>query len=140
MSTTDNEKKWKEVRRKLEIRVPKEIRDYQEAIFMGLSLRQCLFSLLAILVALGIYFGLKNVLGQETVSWICILGAFPFAALGFIRYHGMMAEQFLTAYVVSEWLMPKQLGIRPFNLYAEALKEAGKEQKKGNRWEVLNCD
>ena len=109
---------------------------------MGLSLRQCLFSLLAVLVALGIYFGLRNVLGQETVSWLCIIGAFPFAVMGFIRYHGMPAEQFLVTYVVSEWLMPKHLGTRPFNLYAGALRESGKEQKrKEGRWEeVLACD
>lgn len=66
----------------MEIKINKEIRDYQEAVFMGLSLRQFLFSLLACGVAIGIYFGLKNVLGTETVSWLCIVGAFPFAILG----------------------------------------------------------
>lgn len=60
----------------MEIKINKEIRDYQEAVFMGLSLRQFLFSLLACGVAIGIYFGLKDVLGTETVSWLCIIGAF----------------------------------------------------------------
>ena len=35
----------------MEIKINKEIRDYQEAVFMGLSLRQFLFSLHAIAVA-----------------------------------------------------------------------------------------
>jgi hypothetical protein len=30
----------------IEIKIPKEVRDYQESIFFGLSLRQLLFSLL----------------------------------------------------------------------------------------------
>ena len=34
-------------------------------------------------------------MGMETVSWVCMLGAAPFAAIGFIKYHGMTAEKFL---------------------------------------------
>jgi len=84
----------------LEIKINKEIRDYQESVFLGLSLRQFLFSLLACAVAVGIYFGLRNVLGSETVSWLCMLGAFPFAVLGFVKYHGMTAEKFVLAYLI----------------------------------------
>ena len=80
----------------------KEIRDYQESVFMGLSLRQFLFSLLAIGVAVGVYFGLQGVLGAETVSWLCVIAAFPFAILGFVKYHGMTAEQFIKVYIQSE--------------------------------------
>ena len=36
-------------------------------------------------------------LGTETVSWVCILGAAPFAALGFVKYNGMTAEKFIWA-------------------------------------------
>ncbi len=35
----------------MEVRINKEVRDYQESIFFGLSLRQLLFALLAVLVA-----------------------------------------------------------------------------------------
>ena len=41
----------------MEVKMNKEIRNYQESMFMGLNLRQCIFSLLAIAVAVGIYFG-----------------------------------------------------------------------------------
>ena len=37
----------------MEVKVPKEIRDYQESIFFGLSTRQFLCSLLAVGVAVG---------------------------------------------------------------------------------------
>ena len=93
----------------MEIKINKEIRDYQEAVFMGLSLRQFLFALLAVAVAVGVYFGLQGVLGAETVSWLCVIAAFPFAILGFVKYHGMTAEQFIKVYIQSEFLMPKQL-------------------------------
>jgi hypothetical protein len=58
----------------LEVKINREIRDYQEAIFFGLNLRQLVYSLLAIAVAVGVYFGLRDALGTETVSWLCILG------------------------------------------------------------------
>ena len=67
----------------MEVKMNKEIRNYQESMFMGLNLRQCIFSLLAILVAVGIYFGLGNYVSQEMTGWMCILGAAPFAACGF---------------------------------------------------------
>ncbi|MGF7018852.1 hypothetical protein M2145_002635 [Lachnospiraceae bacterium PF1-21] len=103
----------------MEVKINREIRDYTESIFFGLSLRQFFFSVLAAGVAVGIYFGLRNVVGTETVSWMCILGAAPFAALGFIKYNGMTAEKFILAWLRSEFLVPKKLKYLPMNLYAE---------------------
>ena len=93
----------------MEIKINREIRDYTESMFFGLSLRQFIFSLAAVAVAVGIYFFLKPHFGTETVSWLCIVGAAPFAALGFIRYNGMNAERFLWAWIRSEFIMPKKL-------------------------------
>lgn len=106
----------------MEIKINREVRDYTESMFFGLSLRQTIFSVLAIAAAVGIYFGLRDVLGTEVVSWLCILGAAPFVALGFLRYNGMRAEQFLAAWIRSELLISKKLVYRPTNLYA-ALRE-----------------
>lgn len=106
----------------MEVKINREIRNYKESMFFGLSLRQFIFSVLACGVAVGMYFLLKERVGTETVSWVCVLGAVPFAALGFIEYHGMNAEQFLWAWIKSELLMPKILLFEPENIYYEALK------------------
>lgn len=107
----------------MEVKINREIRNYTESMFFGLSMRQFVFSVLAILVAVGLYFLLKPHFGTETVSWMCILGAAPFAALGFITYHDMTAEQFLRAWLRSELLEPKKLRFEASNLYYEALKD-----------------
>lgn len=107
----------------LEVKINREIRNYTESMFFGLSMRQFVFSVLAILVAVGLYFLLKPHFETETVSWMCILGAAPFAALGFITYHGMTAEQSLWAWLRSELLEPKELRFESSNLYYEALKD-----------------
>ena len=82
----------------LELKINPEIRDYTESVFFGLSIRQFIFSAFAVLVAVGLYFLLKPGLGMETLSWVCTLAAAPFAALGFFKYHGMTAEQFLAVW------------------------------------------
>ena len=107
----------------LEVKINREIRNYTESMSFGLSMRQFIFSACACVVAVGIYFLLKPYVGMETVSWMCILGAAPFAALGFITYHGMTAEQFLWAWLRSELLEPKELRFESSNLYYEALKD-----------------
>lgn len=106
----------------MEVKINREIRNYTESMFFGLSMRQFIFSILAVGIAVGLYFLLRPYVGIETVSWMCILSAAPFAAMGFISYHGMTAEQFLWAWLRSEVLEPKTLRYKPVNLYYEILK------------------
>ena len=101
----------------MEIKINREIRNYSEAVYFGLNLRQFVFSVLACGVAVGLYFLLKPFFGIETLSWMCILGALPFAAIGFFKYHGMTAERALLAYLKSEVLTPKQLKFKAVNYY-----------------------
>ncbi len=114
----------------MEVKINREIRGYTESMFFGLSLRQFIFSVLAVGVAVGLYFLLTPYVGTETVSWMCILGAAPFAAMGFISYHGMTAEQFLWAWFRSEILEPREIVFEPVNLYYEMMKKNIKEHEK----------
>lgn len=111
----------------MEIKINKEIRNYHENMFFGLSLRQFLFSLLAVAVAVALYFVLKPHLGTETVSWVCMLGAAPFAAMGFFRYHGMTAEQFIINWVRTELIEPRYYKFESGRQFQPASK--GKEEK-----------
>lgn len=93
----------------MEIKINSEIKTYNETMFLGLSVRQFLFAILACGAAVGIYFGCRSFMGTEALSWLCMLGAAPFAVLGFIKYNGMSAEQLAKAWIRSEILMPKYL-------------------------------
>ena len=73
----------------MEIKINKEIRTYKETIFFGLSLRQFICSVLAVGMAVFIYFAFHDVLGRETVSWVCIVSAAPIAVAGFFQYNGL---------------------------------------------------
>lgn len=114
----------------MEIRINKEIREYTENMFFGLSMRQFIFSVVACGAAVGIYFAFRSFFGIETLSWMCILGALPFALIGFVKYHGMTAEQFIIAWFKSMFLIPKRLTFRSYNLYYDALKESYETKEK----------
>lgn len=114
----------------MEIKINKEIRDYKETIFFGLSMRQFVFSLIACGVAVLLYFLLRPHFGLEVLSWVCILGAIPFGVLGFVKYNGMNAEEFIWVWIKSEILMPRVLLFKPENLYEELLEQEYKRLKK----------
>ncbi len=102
-----------------EIKINKEIRDYTESIFFGLSLRQSIFSIIACIIACGLYFLCKDRLGTEMTSWLCMLGAAPFAAFGFIRFQGMYTEDIVKTALYSFLLSSTNLINKPFDLYEE---------------------
>ena len=76
------------------------------------------------LVAVGVYFGLRNIVGTGEIGWMCVLAAFPFALGGFFSYNGMTFEKFLLAFIRSELLYPPKLIFRSENLYAKALENS----------------
>ena len=76
----------------MEVKINKEIRDYTENIYFGLNLRQFICALLGVAVSVGLYFLLRHHLGKETLSWVCMLGAFPFIAIGFLKYNGIISS------------------------------------------------
>ena len=82
----------------MEVKINKEIRNYTESMFFGLSLRQFIFSVLACGVAVGLVFLLRPHFGPGKLSWMCILGAAPFALIGFVKYKGMTAVPCLWAW------------------------------------------
>ena len=91
----------------IEVKINKEISDYQETLFFGLTMRQFVCSALSVVIALLLYILLHKVLEREMVSWICILGALPIAIAGFFKYHGMTFEKFLCAWLKSEVFLRK---------------------------------
>ena len=101
----------------MEVKINKEIRDFTESIFFGLSMRQFIFSLLACIDAVILY-------------WLCILGAIPFAVLGFVKYNNMTIEKIIVAWIKSEVLMPRKLTFKAENIYAETLKPVYEKIKK----------
>ena len=120
----------------MEVRINREIREYTESMFFGLTMRQFIFTCLAVAASILSYFFLKPLIGIEAVSWVCMLAAVPFAVLGFVRYNGMSAEKFIWAWIKSELFITKKLCYGNNNMYwvlMHELKEEKNEKKKARR-------
>ena len=118
----------------MEVKIPKEIQSYHESVFFGLSWRQFFCSALAIGTAVGLYFLARGVLGKEMASWLCLIGAAPFAAAGFFSYNGLMLEKFLWTVFKSEVLFSARRVYRAENYYYQLL--AAQNQKNRNKKDV----
>lgn len=114
----------------MEVKINKEIRNYTESIFFGLSLRQFFFSLCACITAVILYFFSIKHFNKEITSWICIIGVLPFVGLGFFKYNGMNLEQFIKEFIISTILTPKELKFESKNIYYEAIKKLMKNREK----------
>ena len=124
----------------MEVKINREIREYTESMYFGLSLRQFIFSVLACVVAIAAYFISRPLLGLEVASWLCIIVAFPFAIMGFVKYNGMPAEKFFIAWFKSEFLIPKKLTFRNSNVYYNLLEEGRKAKRKERKKNDKNTD
>ena len=91
----------------MEIKINREIRGYFESVLFGLSMRQTVYSCLAVVFAVAVYFLLKPILPLSVLSWLCIVASSPFAALGFFTYNGMDAAEFLKVIFRFAFLEPR---------------------------------
>lgn len=78
----------------IEIRIPKEIKNYREKLFFGLTLRQCICAAAALLICVPLYIFGSKYFSQEIISWIVMIIAAPLMLAGFFRYNDMNFEKF----------------------------------------------
>ena len=107
----------------MQLKINKEIRDFKESIFFGLSMRQFIFSAFACGIAIFLYFTFIDKLGMELTSWVCMIGALPFAAIGFITIQGMTFERLLIELFRSILLYFNPLEYVPYNYFYELTKK-----------------
>ena len=79
----------------MEIKINKEIRDYEEQMIFGLSLRQIAYAAAAMILSVVTYLLLDGILGREVTSWICMAVSAVPLIMGFFRYDGMKGGRFL---------------------------------------------
>ena len=102
----------------MEIKINREIRDFSESVFFGLSLRQFLASLLALAAAVLMWVFGREKLGTEALSWLCMAAAAGPAFVGFFRWQEMPAEQVLWTLFRYAVLTPRTLPGTALPFYA----------------------
>lgn len=118
----------------MQIKSNQDVRDYKEVVYFGMTLRQLIFSGLAGAAALGVYLLCGRRMSMEAVSWLCVAAAVPFAAFGFIRWHGMAFEQLIGVLIRSRLVLNRPLFFRPDNPLRQAI-----PSKSNSKGRVMKC-
>lgn len=91
----------------IEIKIPKEIKDYKSKLFFNLTFRQLLCTGLALGLCVPLYIFGRKFINEEIVSWLVILIAAPLIFMGFFKMNGMNFEDF-----AKEWLNFYFIGVQ----------------------------
>lgn len=92
----------------IEIKIPKEIRDYKEKFLFGLTVRQCVSIAVALGICVPLYVFGKDFLGDDITSWLVILIAVPVFGFGFIKFNGMPFERFVAVLFRQKFVEPQK--------------------------------
>lgn len=110
--------------------IPKEIKDFQEKLVFGLTGRQLVSVILALVVCVPTYIWGRPYLGDDLASWICILVAVPSLAFGFYTKNGMTFEQYMKAILRFNFVLPMERRYKVENFFEEIEKEDKKTKGK----------
>ncbi len=73
----------------IEIKIPKEIKEYKETFLFGLTVKKIVSLALALVICVPLYVFGKNFMPDEMVSWVVIIVGIPILGIGFVTYHNM---------------------------------------------------
>lgn len=97
----------------MEIKLNKDLQKMQDNVVFGLNMRQAVFSGIGLIIGAVTYFSTThNGLNADIASLICLVVVAPFAALGFVNYHGMPFEKIVCVIIQQVFLCPKVLVFR----------------------------
>lgn len=77
----------------IEVRIPKEIRDYKEKIFLNMTIRQLTAIIIACIVSVILYFKITFI-PEEIMNWLIVIIVIPIIFAGFFTYNEMHFEIF----------------------------------------------
>lgn len=112
---------------KFSIRIPNEIRDYQEKLVLGLNWRQLISSILALVVCIPLYLFCREYVGDDLAQWVIIIISIPLIGFGFINIHGMKFEILLQSVFMTSFIMRKKRNFSNNNFFRETESSADKE-------------
>lgn len=113
----------------VELKVTKEVGNYESKVFFGLTLRQMLSLIVAAPVVWFLYSKLSPYLSRESLGFVCMtFGLIP-CAFGFIKPYGMPTEKFLKSIFINRILAKQYRTYETVNIFEKALKEADEKSK-----------
>ena len=124
----------------MEIKINKDIRVFRENYYFGLTLRQALCALGAVITNCIAFFQFSDLFTLTSSSaWLYAIITAPWILIGFFTYHQLSAVQLFVLVIKQLFLMPKNLRYQSSNFYYKIQEQditqnlTGKQHKRRNR-------
>ncbi len=114
----------------MEIKTNKDVTEYEENVFIGMTMRQTALGIAGVAVVAGAYFMTYSRMNSNLASWVAIGLGLPCFLFGFAKPHKMKLEKFLVIWFRSNFLEHRRLPFRTENKYYEACFLEEKESEK----------
>jgi hypothetical protein len=108
----------------IEVKIPKEIKEYEEKFILGFPLRQTLSILVSVAVSVIIYGVCRDKIDLNTITTIISLIIAPIFLIGFIKYEGLTLERYMYLYFKSIFSVPQNRKMEEISVIDEACKES----------------
>lgn len=120
------------------IKIPKEIRDYQDKIWGGFTWRQILSLVLAGAVGAPVFLKVREWFGVDCAGWSVIAVGAPIIAFGFWKSEdNITLEKYIAKYIKFNILYPKKRKYETNNLYREISNYCIEEPKRRRVYDVI---
>lgn len=114
----------------IEVKLPREIRDFKSKVIFNLTLRQIISLVLALAINIPSYIFLRGKIGEDLAGWIILIISFPIFLVGFIKKDGMDYEKYFLIMIRFYFLTPRVRKYKTENAFTYLLNEQKKEQAK----------
>lgn len=120
----------------MEVKIPKEIKDYKERFVLNLTLRQTVSFILGVFVVAPVFLlgTFKYKWDQDLMGWLAILLGMPVFGIGFFSYNGMSVERFFYQFIKVNFIFPATRKYRRKNSMEEWMDDvepiSGKQRSK----------
>ncbi len=101
----------------IEIKIPKEIRDFKSKVIFNLTVRQIISLVVALIINVPLYIFSKNLFGEDTAGWLIIIISAPIFLIGFVKKDGMSYEKYFLIMLRFNFLTPRIRKYKTENIF-----------------------
>jgi hypothetical protein len=117
----------------MQVKLNKDIGDYEESVFIGMTLRQAVLGIIGVVIIAGSYFMMGYDADSMLASWAAIGLGLPCFLFAFARPNKMRLEKFLVIWVKSQLLAYRKRKYIAENKYYTACFVTEKEKRMKRR-------
>lgn len=117
----------------IEVKIPKEIRNFKSKVLFNLTLRQILSLLIGVGISIPTYIFGKKIIGEELASWFVMLISAPCFLIGFIKKNGMNYEKYFYIMLKFNFLTPRIRKYKVENIIIYLLNKDNIKSKKNQK-------